>query len=85
MKSELITPPHEVSEIFLDWADQCYDMADRHSVLGNHEEVGRWAHAAVEVQKVGYDFIKEKYGHLPSVASLPTSMVIIETDEGGRY
>ena len=85
MKIELITSPHEVSEIFLDWADQCYDMADRHSVLGNHEEVGRWAHAAVEVQKVGYDFIKEKYGHLPSVASLPTSMVIIETDEGSTY
>ncbi len=85
MKIELITPPHEVSDMFLDWADQCYDMADYHAAAGNHEEVGRWAHAAVEVQKVGYSFIKEKYGHLPSVASLPTSMVIIDTDQGGTY
>ena len=85
MKIELITPPHEVSEMFLDWADQCYDMADHHAAAGNHEEVGRWAHAAVEVQKVGYSFIKEKYGHLPRVASLPSPMVIIETDEGGSY
>ena len=85
MKIELITPPHEVSDMFLDWADQCYDMADHHAAAGNHEEVGRWAHAAVEIQKVGYSFIKEKYGHLPSVASLPTSMVIIDTDQGGTY
>ena len=85
MKIELITPPHEVSDMFLDWADQCYDMADQHAAAGNHEEVGRWAHAAVEIQKVGYGFIKEKYSHLPSVASLPTSMVIIDTDQGGTY
>ena len=85
MKIELITPPHEVSDMFLDWADQCYDMADHHAAAGNHEEVGRWAHAAVEIQKVGYSFIKEKYGHLPSVASLPTSMVIIDTAQGGTY
>ncbi len=85
MKIELITSPHEVSEMFLDWADQCYDMADHHAALRNHEEVGRWEHAAVEVQKVGYDVIKEKYGHLPRVASLPSSMVIIETDDGRSY
>ena len=85
MKIELITPPHEVSDMFLDWADQCYDMADHHAAAGNHEEVCRWAHAAVEIQKVGYSFIKEKYGHLPSVASLPTSMVIIDTAQGGTY
>ena len=80
MKIELITPPHEVSEMFLDWADQCYDMADRHSAAGNHEEVGRWAHAAVEVQKVGYNFIKETYKYVPRVASLPSPIVILETD-----
>ena len=78
MKIELITPPHEVSEMFLDWADQCYDMADHHAASGNHEEVGRWAHAAVEVQKVGYNFIKEAYGHVPMVASLPSALVIFE-------
>jgi hypothetical protein len=85
MKIELITPPHKVSEMFLDWADQCYDMADHHAALRNHEEVGRWEHAAVEVQKVGYNFIKETYKYVPRVASLPSPMVIIETDEGGRY
>ncbi len=85
MKIELITSAHEVSEIYLDWADQCYDMADHHAALGNHEEVGLWAPAAVEVQKVGYDFIKEKYSHLPRVASLPSPMVIIETDDGRSY
>ena len=85
MKIELITPPHEVSDMFLDWADQCYDMADHHAAAGNHEEVGLWAHAAVEVQKVGYNFIKEKYSHLPRVVSLPSPMVIIETDEGSSY
>ena len=78
MKIELITPPHEVSEMFLDWADQYYDMADHHAAAGNHEEVGRWAHAAVEVQKVGYNFIKEAYGHVPMVASLPSALVIFE-------
>ena len=85
MKIELITPPHEVSEMFLDWADQCYDMADRHAALGNQEEVGRWARAAVEVQKVGYSFIKEKYGHVPRVASLPSPMVITKPDDGSSY
>jgi len=80
MKIELITPPHEVSEIFLDWADQCYDMADHHAAAGNHEEVGRWAHAAVEVQKVGYNFIKKTYKYVPRVASLPSPIVILETD-----
>ena len=85
MKTELITPPHEVSEIFLDWADQCYDMADRHSVLGNHEEVGKWSHTAIEIQKIGYNFIKETYDYVPRVASLSSPMVIIETDEGSSY
>ena len=80
MKIELITPPHEVSEMFLDWADQCYDMADHHAAAGNHEEVGRWAHAAVEIQKIGYNFIKETYKYVPRVASLPSPIVILETD-----
>jgi len=80
MKTELITPPHEVSEMFLDWADQCYDMADHHAAAGNHEEVGRWAHAAVEIQKIGYNFIKETYKYVPRVASLPSPIVILETD-----
>ena len=80
MKIELITPPYEVSEMFLDWADQCYDMADLHAAAGNHEEVGRWAHAAVEVQKVGYDLIREAYGHLPSIASLPSPVVVISSN-----
>ena len=80
MKIELITPPYEVSEMFLDWADQCYDMADLHAAAGNHEEVGRWAHAAVEVQKVGYDLIREAYSHLPSIASLPSPVVVISSN-----
>jgi len=80
MKTELITPPHEVSEMFLDWADQCYDMADHHAAAGNHEEVGRWAHAAVEIQKIGYNFIKKTYKYVPRVASLPSPIVILETD-----
>jgi len=80
VKIELITPPHEVSEMFLDWADQCYDMADHHAAAGNHEEVGRWAHAAVEIQKIGYNFIKETYKYVPRVASLPSPIVILETD-----
>ena len=80
MKIELITPPHEVSEMFLDWADQCYDMADHHAAAGNHEEVGRWAHAAVEIQKIGYNFIKKTYKYVPRVATLPSPMVILEGD-----
>jgi len=80
VKIELITPPHEVSEMFLDWADQCYDMADHHAAAGNHEEVGRWAHAAVEIQKIGYNFIKKTYKYVPRVATLPSPMVILEGD-----
>ena len=80
MKIELITPPHEVSEIFLDWADQCYDMANQHAALGNHEEVGKWAHTAVEIQKIGYNFIKKTYKYVPRVATLPSPMVILEGD-----
>ncbi len=80
MKIELITPPHEVSEMFLDWADQCYDMADHHAAAGNHEEVGKWAHTAVEIQKIGYNFIKKTYKYVPRVATLPSPIVILETD-----
>ena len=70
MKTKLITPPYEVSEIFLDWADECYNMSDKHSVLGNHAESSVWAETAVEIQKIGYDFIRQAYFAKPSVIEI---------------
>ena len=70
MKIELITPPYEVSEIFLDWADECYNMSDKHSMLGNHAESSEWAETAVEIQKIGYEFIRQAYFLKPNIVKI---------------
>jgi|TARA_E500000331_G_scaffold287267_1_gene282336 hypothetical protein len=50
MKFQVITPPYEVVEILMTWADECFDHADKHALQGNTELSKKWAKAGFEAE-----------------------------------
>jgi hypothetical protein len=57
MKSPLITPAYAISEIFLEWADECYEQADRLTMIGDREKSQQWEKTAIYIQYSGFEFI----------------------------
>ena len=61
MKSPLITPVYVVSEIFLGWADECYEQADKFMMRGDREKAQQWEKTAIYIQQSAFEFVASMF------------------------
>ena len=54
---EIITPPYEVVEIYVEWINECADMSDHFRIIGDLRSAKEWEASMIEAQEAMSEYL----------------------------